>query len=68
MCVQKAPSIGQSVIETLVSERQDGVEQAPDFGASASIPEPWDDITGNKVIATLMTSVLKYKTILKSLW
>lgn len=26
--------------------------QTPDIGASASIPEPWDDITGNKVIIT----------------
>ncbi|XDV39070.1 hypothetical protein PO909_008362 [Leuciscus waleckii] len=49
VCVQKAPSIGQSVIDTLVSERQDSAEQTPDFGASASIPEPWDDITGNKL-------------------
>lgn len=60
--------IGQSVLNTLVSEGQDDAEQKPDGGASASIPEPWDDITGNKVIAMLLTSVLKYETILKSLW
>ncbi|XP_026051523.1 multidrug and toxin extrusion protein 1 isoform X2 [Carassius auratus] len=46
--VQKAPSIGQSVLDTLVSERQENDEQEPDTGASASISEPWDDITGNK--------------------
>lgn len=52
MCVQKAPSIRQSVFDTLVSEGQNNDEQTPDTGASASIPEPWDDITGNKVSAT----------------
>ncbi|CAM4670529.1 unnamed protein product [Leuciscus chuanchicus] len=56
VCVQKAPSIGQSVIDTLVSERQDSAEQTPDFGSSASIPEPWDDITGNKAQLTSNSS------------
>lgn len=49
VCVQKAPSIRQSVFDTLVSEGQNNDEQTPDTGASASIPEPWDDITGNKL-------------------
>ncbi|KAK7130824.1 hypothetical protein R3I94_016084 [Phoxinus phoxinus] len=51
VCVQKAPSIGQSVT-FIVSEGQDSAEQTPDFEASASIPEPWDDITGNKAQLT----------------
>ncbi|XP_057216528.1 multidrug and toxin extrusion protein 1 [Triplophysa rosa] len=45
--VRQNPSIGQSVVDTLVSEGQND-EQTPDTGASACIPEPWDDITGNK--------------------
>ncbi|RXN13744.1 multidrug and toxin extrusion 1-like protein [Labeo rohita] len=36
VCVQKAPSIGQSVLDTLVSEGQDSNVQTPDIGASAS--------------------------------
>ncbi|XP_073727211.1 multidrug and toxin extrusion protein 1 [Misgurnus anguillicaudatus] len=48
VCVRKKPSIGQSVVDTVVSEGQ-GDEKIPDAGASACIPEPWDDITGNKV-------------------
>ncbi|XP_050949886.1 multidrug and toxin extrusion protein 1 isoform X1 [Labeo rohita] len=56
VCVQKAPSIGQSVLDTLVSEGQDSNVQTPDIGASASIPEPWDDITGNKVQLTSNSS------------
>ncbi|KAA0720306.1 Multidrug and toxin extrusion protein 1 [Triplophysa tibetana] len=47
MCVRQKPSIGQVVVDTLVSEGQND-EQTPDAGASACIPEPWDDITGNK--------------------
>lgn len=49
MCVRQKPSIGQVVVDTLVSEGQND-EQTPDAGASACIPEPWDDITGNKVL------------------
>ncbi|XP_056118142.1 multidrug and toxin extrusion protein 1 [Rhinichthys klamathensis goyatoka] len=56
VCVQKAPSIGQSVIDTLVSEGEESAQQTPDFGASASIPEPWDDITGNKAQLTSNSS------------
>ncbi|XP_067279593.1 multidrug and toxin extrusion protein 1 [Pseudorasbora parva] len=56
VCVQKAPTIGQSVIDTLVSEGQENVEQTPDVGASESIPEPWDDITGNKAQLTSNSS------------
>lgn len=48
LCVRKKPSIGQSVVDTVVSDGQ-GDEQTPDAGTSACIPEPWDDITGNKV-------------------
>ncbi|KAK7143814.1 hypothetical protein R3I93_014848 [Phoxinus phoxinus] len=55
VCVQKAPSIGQSVT-FIISEGQDSAEQTPDFGASASIPEPWDDITGNKAQLTSNSS------------
>ncbi|KAG1940318.1 multidrug and toxin extrusion protein 1 [Pimephales promelas] len=56
VCVQKAPSIGQTVMDTLVSEGDDSAQQTPDFGASASIPEPWDDITGNKAQLTSNSS------------
>ncbi|XP_051536741.1 multidrug and toxin extrusion protein 1-like [Myxocyprinus asiaticus] len=52
VCVLQKTSIGQSVLDTLVSEGQENTEQTPDAGASASIPEPWDDITGNKAQIT----------------
>ncbi|XP_048009363.1 multidrug and toxin extrusion protein 1 [Megalobrama amblycephala] len=56
VCIRKASSIGQTVLNTLVSEGQDDAEQKPDGGASASIPEPWDDITGNKAQLTSNSS------------
>lgn len=46
--MRQKPAIGQPVVDTLVSEGQND-EKTPDAGASACIPEPWDDITGNKV-------------------
>ncbi|XP_051533290.1 multidrug and toxin extrusion protein 1 [Myxocyprinus asiaticus] len=52
VCVLPKTSIRQSVLDTLVSEGQENIEQTPDFVASASIPEPWDDITGNKAQLT----------------
>lgn len=51
--MRKASSIGP-VVETLVSEDPDNAEQTD--GASI-IPEPWDDITGNKVSPTAKKKV-----------
>ncbi|XP_073790615.1 multidrug and toxin extrusion protein 1 isoform X2 [Danio rerio] len=52
VCLPKAPLIGP-VVETLVSEDQDNAEQTD---GTSSIPEPWDDITGNKAQLTSSSS------------